>query len=103
MNVKKDVDAFDLWLAINEQEFDAKTTIEVFSEYMARGNKTITKKLFINNLDLKLQDPVFLDDIEPLLAPRLKNNHSRPLGFATENDERRSNRRLESIRFRRGN
>ncbi len=30
-----------------------------------------------NNLSLKLQDPTFLDDIEPLLAPRLKNNHSR--------------------------
>ena len=50
---------------------------------MARGNKTITKKLFVDNLNLKLQDSVFLDDIEPLLAPRLKNSHSRPLGFNT--------------------
>ena len=38
-------------------------------------------------MDLKLQDSAFLDDIEPLLAPRLKNNHSRPLGFATENGQ----------------
>lgn len=63
-------------------------TMDVFSEYMARGNKTITKKLFINNLDLKLQDPAFLDDIGPLLAPRLKTNHSQLLGFATEDNQR---------------
>ncbi|HAT9730276.1 TPA: nucleotidyl transferase AbiEii/AbiGii toxin family protein [Legionella pneumophila subsp. pneumophila] len=81
---KKGRDAFDLWLAIKEQDFDPAKTMAVFSEYMTRGNKTITKKLFVNNLDLKLQDSAFLDDIEPLLAPRLKNNHSRPLGFITE-------------------
>lgn len=80
---KKGRDAFDLWLAIKEKEFDAPKTVAVFSEYMVRGNKTITKKLFANNLSLKLQDPTFLDDIEPLLAPRLKNNHSR----ATEQEQ----------------
>jgi predicted nucleotidyltransferase component of viral defense system len=80
---KKGRDAFDLWLAIKEKEFDAPKTVAVFSEYMERGNKKITKKLFANNLSLKLQDPMFLDDIEPLLAPRLKNNHSR----ATEQEQ----------------
>ena len=80
---KKGRDAFDLWLAIKEKKFDASKTVAVFSEYMERGNKTITKKLFTNNLSLKLQDPTFLDDIEPLLAPRLKNNHFR----ATEQEQ----------------
>jgi predicted nucleotidyltransferase component of viral defense system len=80
---KKGRDAFDLWLAIKEKEFDASKAVAVFSEYMERGNKTITKKLFTNNLSLKLQDPTFLDDIEPLLAPRLKNSHSR----ATEQEQ----------------
>lgn len=74
---KKGRDAFDLWLAIKEKEFDVTKTVAVFAEYMARSNKVITKKLFANNLSLKLQDATFLDDIEPLLAPRLKNNHSR--------------------------
>jgi predicted nucleotidyltransferase component of viral defense system len=73
---KKGRDAFDLWLAIKEKEFDVTKTVTVFAEYMERSNKTITKKLFANNLSLKLQDATFLDDIEPLLAPRLKNNHS---------------------------
>lgn len=81
---KKGRDAFDLWLAIQEKEFDATKTVAVFMEYMARSNKTITKKLFANNLSLKLQDAMFLDDIEPLLAPRLKNNHSRAIGLLTE-------------------
>jgi hypothetical protein len=77
-------DAFDLWLAIKEKEFDAPKTMAVFTEYMARSNKTITKKLFADNLNLKLQDATFLDDIEPLLAPRLKNNHSRPMELLTQ-------------------
>lgn len=80
---KKGRDAFDLWLAIKEKDFDPKKTMVVFSEYMARGNKKITKKLFTNNLNLKLEDLTFLADIEPLLAPRLKDNHARPLGFDT--------------------
>lgn len=87
---KKGRDAFDLWLAIKEKEFDVTKTVDVFSEYMARNNKAITKKLFMNNVNLKLQDATFLDDIEPLLAPRLKNNHSRTLerqGKTTEREE----------------
>ena len=43
---KKGRDAFDLWLAIKEKEFDDPKTMAVFTEYMARSNKTITKKLF---------------------------------------------------------
>lgn len=85
---KKGRDAFDLWLAIKEKDFDPKKTMAVFSEYMARGNKTITKKLFTNNLNLKLEDPAFLDDIEPLLAPWLKDNHARSLGDVTEHGKR---------------
>lgn len=81
---KKGRDAFDLWLAIKEKEFDDPKTMAVFTEYMARSNKTITKKLFADNLNLKLQDATFLDDIEPMLAPRLKNNHSRPIGLLTQ-------------------
>lgn len=46
----------DLWLAIKEKEFDITKTVTVFSEYMARSNKAITKKLFADNLSLKLQD-----------------------------------------------
>ncbi|MCX7116426.1 MAG: nucleotidyl transferase AbiEii/AbiGii toxin family protein [Legionellales bacterium] len=84
---KKGRDAFDLWLAAEEKDFDTQKTMAVFSDYMSRGGKTITKKLFINNLDLKLQDPVFLDDIEPLLAPRLRSNHSRTMGMATEDKQ----------------
>lgn len=81
---KKGRDAFDLWLAIKEKEFDVTKTVAVFAEYMTRSNKTITKKLFADNLSLKLEDATFLDDIAPLLALRLKNDHSRPMVLLTE-------------------
>lgn len=82
---KKGRDAFDLWLAIKEIDFDHKKTMDVFSDYMVKGGKTITKKLFCDNLDLKLQDYAFVDDIEPILSPRLKNDHSQPMN--TQNNE----------------
>lgn len=82
---KKGRDAFDLWLAMKEKEFDPKKTMAVFSEYMTRDKKIITKKLFVDNLDLKLQNSAFLDDIEPLLAPRLKQ--VKPFGLDTHSDQ----------------
>ncbi len=77
-------DAFDLWLAIKETDFDAQKTLAIFSDYMTKGGRTITKKLFFDNLDLKLQEHAFIDDIEPLLSLRLRQSHSRPL--RTENE-----------------
>jgi len=76
---KKGRDAFDLWLAIQERDFDVHKTLDVFYNYMAKDGKTITKKLFFDNLDLKLRDHAFIDDITPLLSLRLRKNYFPPL------------------------
>jgi predicted nucleotidyltransferase component of viral defense system len=76
---KKGRDAFDLWLAIQETEFNASQVVAVFSEYMNRRGTPITKKLLMNNLNAKLNDSAFLADIEPLLSLRLRQSHARPL------------------------
>ncbi len=46
---------------------------------MQNEGNIITKDLFEKNLNLKLQENSFLDDIGPLLSHEFKQNHSLPL------------------------
>ncbi|OGT61013.1 MAG: hypothetical protein A3E85_03565 [Gammaproteobacteria bacterium RIFCSPHIGHO2_12_FULL_45_12] len=75
-------DVFDLWMALKQKDFNVSETIRIFLKYMESENKTITKYLFEKNIDLKLRDHSFLDDIGQLLSPELKKSHSSP--FSTE-------------------
>lgn len=43
---------------------------------MNRGGTPVTRELFEKNLDSKLRDNSFLDDIGPLLSPDLAQSHS---------------------------
>ena len=65
---KKGRDLFDIWLASQNSQFSASDIQKCFYEYMAFENKNISRAEFENNLLLKLQDPVFVTDIEPLLS-----------------------------------
>jgi predicted nucleotidyltransferase component of viral defense system len=69
-------DVFDLWLAMKQTEFDIPKTVQIFGEYMNRGGTPVTRELFEKNLDLKLKENSFLDDIGPLLSPDLAQSHS---------------------------
>ncbi|MBA2654378.1 MAG: nucleotidyl transferase AbiEii/AbiGii toxin family protein [Gammaproteobacteria bacterium] len=69
-------DVFDLWLALNQEDLNITNTIQVFEHYMKKENKIITRELFEKNLDLKLKEHSFLDDIGPLLSPDLKKTLS---------------------------
>ncbi|OGT48307.1 MAG: hypothetical protein A3E82_05835 [Gammaproteobacteria bacterium RIFCSPHIGHO2_12_FULL_38_11] len=87
-------DVFDLWLAIKQTEFDIPRTIQIFGKYMNRGGTPVTRELFEKNLDLKLKEHTFLDDIGALLSPELKQSHSSVIDaenestLITENGER---------------
>ncbi|MDQ2995149.1 MAG: nucleotidyl transferase AbiEii/AbiGii toxin family protein [Pseudomonadota bacterium] len=65
-------DLFDLWLAINQLECNIDNIIHIFLEYMKREGAIITRKLFEQNLELKLRDNVFVNDLGPLLSPNIK-------------------------------
>lgn len=77
-------DVFDLWLSLKQTNFDISKTIHIFGEYMNRNGATITRDIFEKNLELKLREYAFLDDIGPLLSPDLLSSHSK--GMTTEND-----------------
>jgi predicted nucleotidyltransferase component of viral defense system len=87
-------DVFDLWLALKQKDFNINNTIQVFEHYMQKEEKIITRELFEKNLDLKLQEHSFLDDIGPLLSSELKQTHSSSLiaqnntFITTENGDR---------------
>lgn len=65
-------DVFDLWLALQHKEFDIQEAVNVFLEYMKKSGKIITRGMFEQNIDLKLKEHSFVDDIGALLSPELK-------------------------------
>lgn len=76
---KKGRDLFDLWLALKEENFNTQKTVHIFQAYMRKQNLVITKKDFEENLKLKLQESSFVDDINRLLSPPLKESQSKSI------------------------
>ncbi|MCU0372898.1 MAG: nucleotidyl transferase AbiEii/AbiGii toxin family protein [Ignavibacteria bacterium] len=63
---KKGRDLFDLWVA-GELNPDFKRTTDIFRVYLRNDNLKISGKDFADNLRNKIEDPVFLNDIIPLI------------------------------------
>ena len=66
---KKSRDLFDLWWASRQVEVDFDRVVHCFVEYLAAEGHRVSRAEFEANLAGKLQDPVFLADLQPLLAP----------------------------------
>jgi predicted nucleotidyltransferase component of viral defense system len=62
-------DLFDLWFALQQENFDPKRAVAAFIEYTKKENKSITRALFEMNFVEKLNAGSFSQDISPLLAP----------------------------------
>ena len=76
-------DVFDLWLALKHKDFNVSEAIQVFLKYMKKSGKIITKDMFEKNIELKLKEHSFTDDIGSLLSFDLKKTYSTPM--TTEN------------------
>jgi predicted nucleotidyltransferase component of viral defense system len=72
---RKGRDAFDLWLALQQENFNIEKAILAFNHYVDREKNRITRVLFEKNLADKLENQSFLDDIGPLLSPNLKSSY----------------------------
>lgn len=66
---KKGRDLLDLHLALEGGKADPARIVETFLRYMSEENNHITRAMFEKTFAAKLDDPVFGDDIGPLLAP----------------------------------
>lgn len=60
-------DLFDLWLALTELELDPEIIVGAFPTYRPEG---ITAQLMTENLSKKLEDSLFLHDMDNLIRPR---------------------------------
>lgn len=73
---KKGRDLFDLWLGLKHTETSVDDLVTSFAAYMDFVGTEASRAQFEANMDAKMQDDVFLTDLEPLLRPALKyDNH----------------------------
>jgi len=67
---KKGRDLFDLQVALDKGSVDAQKVMDCYNRYMGFSvGKPPSYKQFMQNMELKMQDPEFLGDTELLLRP----------------------------------
>lgn len=70
---RKGRDLFDLYWALNHQQVDAKKVIHCYKTYMAYSvEKPPTQKQFLANMEEKLADIEFTNDIQIVLKPGIE-------------------------------
>ncbi len=70
---KKGRDLFDLWYAITQAEPSPEKIIEAFNVFMKSSGVSITKNQLIKNMELKIQDAMFIGDVQGLLRVPVKD------------------------------
>ena len=73
---KKGRDLFDLDVLLREGMVDKERVIKSFHQYIKFQNLSISSKNFIANLNEKLEDQIFLQDMDALIIP---NYHYDPI------------------------
>jgi predicted nucleotidyltransferase component of viral defense system len=81
---KKGRDLFDLWLA-QELNSNFEKTIKIFKAYLDNENLSITKKEFLDNLTAKIEDPIFQNDITPLIRDSSEYNLKEAFEYVRNN------------------
>lgn len=71
---KKGRDLFDIWLALKEQTIQIPKVMSAFKHYMEKEDNKVTRAIFEQNIDAKLKDSQFLNDIYPLLSLQAKDD-----------------------------
>lgn len=65
---KQGRDLFDLAVALGSGRADPTRIVEAFARYLDHQGQEVNRAQFAENLALKMRDPAFLADINPLLA-----------------------------------
>lgn len=68
---RKGRDLFDLWYSITQNDVKVDKIIEAWKIYIEKEGNSISRKEFLNNMDRKIKDREFLEDIDGLLRPGL--------------------------------
>jgi predicted nucleotidyltransferase component of viral defense system len=68
---RKGRDLFDLFIA-KDLSIDYEKVVEIFEKYMSKENRKIYKKIFIENMRLKVESKQFELDLKPLIHPDIE-------------------------------
>ena len=69
---KKGRDLFDLYMALTAHELDGEMVLECYRNYIEFvADKAPSYKEFVQNMEQKMQDEEFLEDVVPLLRPEI--------------------------------
>ena len=69
---KKGRDLFDLYMALTAHELDGEKVLECYRNYIEFvADKAPSYKEFVQNMEQKMQDEEFLEDVVPLLRPEI--------------------------------
>ena len=63
---------FDLYMALTAHELDGEKVLECYRNYIEFvADKAPSYKEFVQNMEQKMQDEEFLEDVVPLLRPEI--------------------------------
>ena len=74
---KKGRDLFDLYIALQRKDVDVDKVLQCYKKYMEFVvDKAPSYKQFVNNMQEKMSDPEFTNDMQSLLRPGITFNAS---------------------------
>ena len=74
---KKGRDLFDLYIALQRKDVDVDKALQCYKKYMEFVvEKAPSYKQFVNNMQEKMEDPEFTNDMQSLLRPGITFNAS---------------------------
>ncbi len=65
---KRGRDLYDLWLALSTITVDDAQVVACFKRYLAHSSASVARAQFESNLEHKIADRTFVEDVGPLLA-----------------------------------
>ena len=81
---KKGRDLFDLDLALRTLGVDEAALLDCFLAYLEAEGRSVSRAEFERNLAEKLDDPAFLEDVVPLMAPDVEYDATRAVALVQE-------------------
>lgn len=82
---KKGRDLFDLWYAMKNTIVSVDKVIVAFKFYMKEEGNEVSQKVFVENLERKIEDADFINDINQLLRLGIQYDIHEAYGFVKEN------------------
>lgn len=82
---KKGRDLFDLWYSFKQLTIDADKVLKAFDAFLKHDQLTISKDEYLDNVDAKISDPDFRNDLTGLIRPGIDFNFDKSWDYLRTN------------------